>query len=96
LPHPALPAAVVFPDFSALTGAPKLASILGALMTVVLILSVLTLVVCAITWAIAGSHGSTHAATRAKTSLWIAVGTAALAGAGATWANFLLHLGTTL
>ena len=54
------------------------------------------LIVCAIVWAIASAHGNHHAATRARTGLWVAVGAAALAGAGVAWLNFLVDVGTRL
>jgi hypothetical protein len=86
----------VYPDFGGVGGADQLSSVIGALLTLVLIVAVLMVVVCAITWALANAHGNFQAAGRARTGLWIAIGTAALAGAGETWANFLLHLGSTL
>jgi hypothetical protein len=86
----------VYPNFGAVGGSGQLASVVGALLTVVLIVAVLMLVVCAITWALANSHGNYQTAGRARAGLWIAIGTAALAGAGVTWTNFLLHLGSTL
>jgi steroid 5-alpha reductase family enzyme len=86
----------VYPNFGGVGGADQLSSVIGALLTLVLVVAVLMLVVCAITWALANSHGNYQTAGRARTGLWVAVGTAALAGAGVTWANFLLHLGNTL
>ena len=86
----------VFPDFGGVGAASQLRSIVGALLTFVLITAVLMLIVCAIIWAIASAHGNYQAATRARTGLWVAVGAAALAGAGVTWLNFLLRIGTHL
>jgi len=86
----------VFPNLAAVTGAGDLRSVVGALLMFVLIIAVLMLIVCATTWATASAHGNHHAATRARTGLWVAVGAAALAGAGVAWLNFLLHLGSTL
>nr|WP_300146844.1 DUF6112 family protein [Propionicimonas sp.] len=86
----------VFPDFGGVGAASQLRSIVGALLTFVLITAVLMLIVCAIVWAIASAHGNYQAATRARTGLWVAVGAAALAGAGVTWLNFLLRIGTHL
>ena len=86
----------VFPDFGGVGGAADLRSIVGALLMFVLIIAVLMLIVCAIVWAIASAHGNYQAATRARTGLWVAVGAAALAGAGVTWLNFLLRIGTHL
>jgi steroid 5-alpha reductase family enzyme len=86
----------VFPDFGGVGASGDLRSVVGALLTFVLIVAVLMLVVCAIVWAIASAHGNYQAATKARTGLWVAVGAAALAGAGVTWVNFLLDLGSTL
>lgn len=86
----------VFPDFGGVGGAGQLRTIVGALLTFVLIIAVLMLIVCAIAWAISSAHGNYHAATKARTGLFVAVGAAALAGAGVAWMNFLLHLGTQL
>ena len=81
----------VFPDFGGVGGAAELRASVGALPMVVLML-----IVCAIVWAIASAHGNHHAATRARTGLWVAVGAAALAGAGVAWLNFLVDVGTRL
>ena len=86
----------VFPDFGGVGGAAELRSIVGALLMFVLVTAVLMLIVCAIVWAIASAHGNHHAATRARTGLWVAVGAAALAGAGVAWLTFLLDVGTRL
>ena len=86
----------VFPDFGGVGGAAELRSIVGALLMFVLVTAVLMLIVCAIVWDIASAHGNHHAATRARTGLWVAVGAAALAGAGVAWLNFLLDVGTRL
>jgi hypothetical protein len=86
----------VFPDFGGVGAAGELRSIVGALLMFVLIIAVLMLIVCAIVWATASAHGNYHAATRARTGLWVAVGAAALAGAGVAWLNFLLDVGTRL
>ncbi len=86
----------VFPDFGGVGGAAELRSTVGALLMFVLVTAVLMLIVCAIVWAIASAHGNHHAATRARTGLWVAVGAAALAGAGVAWLNFLVDVGTRL
>ena len=86
----------VFPDFDGVGGAAELQSIVGALLTFVLITAVLMLIVCAIVWAIGAANGNYQAATKARTGLWVSVGAAALAGAGVAWMNFLLDLGTQL
>ncbi len=86
----------VFPDFGGVGGSGELRSIVGALLMFVLIIAVLMLVVCAIVWAVASAHGNYQAATKARTGLWVAVGAAALAGAGVAWLNFLLGVGAEL
>ncbi|KJL26502.1 hypothetical protein RL72_01026 [Microbacterium azadirachtae] len=83
----------VFPDFGAVGASGELASVIGALLTIILIAAVLTLIVSAIFWAIASSTGSPYAAQKARVGVFVAIGTAALAGAGITWTNFLLTLG---
>ncbi|WP_345750903.1 DUF6112 family protein [Microbacterium rhizophilus] len=83
----------VFPDFGAVGDGGTLADVVGALLTLVLIVAVLMVVVCAIAWALASSAGNYQAATRARIGVWIAVGSAGLAGAGLAWANFLMDVG---
>lgn len=83
----------VFPDFSAVNGAADFATAIGALLTFVLVFAVLMLIVSAIAWAISASTGNPHWAGKARVGVFIAAGTAALAGAGIVWANALLILG---
>jgi hypothetical protein len=90
------PMASVFPDFGALDGAGQLKAVIGALLTFVLIIAVLMLIVCAVTWAVSSAHGNYQASTKARTGLFVALGAAALAGAGVAWMNFLLGVGATL
>ena len=85
----------VFPDFDGLGGIGDLRAVVGALLTFVLIVAVLMLIVCAIIWAVASSSGNHHATVKARTGLFVALGAAALAGAGVTWLNFLLDIGRT-
>lgn len=86
----------VFPDFGAVGGASDLRTVAGALLTFVLVTAVLMLIICAIGWAMSASSGNYQAATRARTGLWVAIGAAATAGAGAAWLNWLIDLGSTL
>lgn len=91
-----IPSVDVYPDFGGVGGAHVLTGIVGALLTITLIVAILMLVVCAITWAIATSHGNHAAAGNARTGMWVCLGGAVLAGAGVAWLNFLLGVGTTL
>ena len=86
----------VFPDFGAVGGAAELQSIVGALMTFVLIIAVLMMIISGVTWALASANGHFQTATRARIGVWVACGAAALAGVGVTWVNFLLGVGSTL
>lgn len=95
-PSHRLHAADVFPDFGGVGGTSDLSSIVGALLTVVLIVAVLMLLVCAITWALSSANGNYSAAGKARSGLFVAIGAAALAGAGVAWMNFLINLGTGL
>lgn len=86
----------VFPDFGGVGGVDDLRAIVGTLLMFVLIIAVLMLIVCTIIWVIASSSGNYQAATRARVGLFVAIGTAALAGSGVAWVNFLLNIGTGL
>ncbi len=86
----------VFPDFGGVGAADDLRTVIGALLMFVLIVAVLMLIVSAIIWAIASSTGNAHAAIKARLGAWVALGTAALAGAGVAWVNFLLGVGEQL
>lgn len=63
----------VFPDFDAVGGRDTIMQALGALLTVVLIFSVLMLLVSAIVWAVAAVHGNQQAASQARTGALVAL-----------------------
>lgn len=86
----------VYPDFDAVGGRSTLIGIVGALLTITLIVAVLMLIICAIVWAVSSSTGNITAATRGRVGVFVSIGAAALAGAGVAWVNFLLRVGTTL
>ena len=86
----------IFPDFGAVGGGSDLRAIVGALLMYVFVFAVLTILICAITWAIASSHGNYQSAVRSRTGLFVAVGAAGLAGAGVAWMNFLIGVGHQL
>lgn len=86
----------VYPNLNGVAGVGQLESVIGALMTIVLVLAVLMIVVCTAVWAICSSHGNHPAASKARTGLLVALGAAVLDGAGIAWINFLLHIGPTL
>jgi len=83
----------VFPDFDAVNGASGLAAAIGALLTFVLVIAVLMLIICAIAWGVGSALGNAQIVFRARTGCFVAIGAAALAGAGVAWANFLITVG---
>lgn len=86
----------VFPDFDAVGGQGLILQVLGALLTVVLILAVLMLLISAIVWAIASAHCNHQAASRGRIGVLVAIGAAALAGGGVAWMNFLIGVGSNI
>jgi len=86
----------VGPDFGAVGGSSELRVIVGALLTYALIIAVLMIVLCAVTWAVSSAHGNWQTSSKAKTGLAVALGGAALTGGALAWANWLLDLGATL
>lgn len=86
----------IYPDFSALGDNTTLHNVIGALLTFVLITTVLTMLISGITWALATANGNHTTATKARTGILVALGTATLAGAGITWLNWLINLGNQL
>ena len=87
---------LVSPDFGAVDGASGLQAIVGALLTYGLIIAVLMVVVCAVTWGLGSAHGSWHVCAKAKSGLLVALGGAGLTGGALAWGNWLLDLGATL
>jgi hypothetical protein len=86
----------VYPNLPGVGGAGQLKTVIGALMTIVLIVAVLMIVICAVAWAVSASHGNYRAVGKARAGLFVALGAAALDGAGMAWLDFLLHLGSRL
>lgn len=86
----------VFPDFDSLGGIGELKAVIGAALTLVLIVAVLMIIVSAIIWAVATSTGNHTVASKARSGLLVALGAAALAGAGVAWVNWLINLGGQL
>ena len=80
------------PDFSVINASTDLTTVIGALMTVALVVAVAVLVVSAVTWAIATGAGAWQVASRARVGVLVALGGAVLAGAVVAWSTWLLHL----
>lgn len=86
----------VFPNFDSLGGIGDISTVIGAMLTVILIVAVLMLIVCAIIWATAASTGNPGLSSKGRTGVLVAIGAAALAGAGVAWINWLVNLGGQL
>ena len=86
----------VFPDFGSLSGIGDLATAIGAMLTVILVTAVLMIIISAITWALASSTGNPTVAAKARAGVFVALGTAILAGGGVTWVNWLISVGGQL
>ncbi|WP_392426049.1 DUF6112 family protein [Barrientosiimonas humi] len=86
----------VFPNFDGLGGIGDLKQVIGALLMFVLIIAVLMLIVSAICWAIAASHGNYAAAAKGRVGVLVALGAAVLAGGGVAWINWLITIGRQL
>ncbi len=86
----------VFPDFGSMSGIGDLKVVIGAMLTIILVVAVLMIIVSAIIWAISTSSGNPAVAAKARAGVSVALGAAILAGGGVTWLNWLIHLGEQL
>ena len=86
----------VFPNFDGLSGVGDLKTVIGAALTIVLVIAVLMIIISAIIWAIATGPGNTSIAAKARAGVLVALGAAVLAGAGVAWINWLINLGEQL
>ena len=81
------------PNSSGLPGIEQLRIIVGAVMTVGLILSVLALIVSAIIWAYGSNSSNPHLAGRGKIGVLVSCGAAVVCGASVTLINFFWGVG---
>lgn len=86
----------VFPDFGGLGGIDDLKVVIGAMLTIILVVAVLMVIVSAILWAVASSTGKPGLASKGRTGVFVAIGAATLAGCGVAWINWLINLGGQL
>lgn len=81
------------PNSNGLPGINQLSTIVGAVMTVGLILAVLALIISAIVWAIGANSSNPHLAGRGKLGVLISCGAAIICGASVTVVNFFWGVG---
>jgi hypothetical protein len=83
------------PNLGAVTNT-GISDVVGALLTITLVVAVCLLIGCAVAWAIATGTGAWQATARARTGVLVALGGAALAGGALAWTNWLLDTGARL
>ncbi|MEI5582287.1 MULTISPECIES: DUF6112 family protein [unclassified Agromyces] len=81
------------PNGTGLPGIDQLRIIVGAVMTVGLILSVLALLVSAIVWGFGSNSSNPHLASRGKLGVLVACGAAIICGGAVTLINFFWNVG---
>lgn len=91
-----LPAIDIAPNDTGLPGIGALRTIVGAVMTVGLILSALALIVAAIVWAFGSNSANPHLASSGKLGVLFSCGAAVICGASVTLINFFWGVGQTV
>jgi hypothetical protein len=88
-----IPVIDIDPNGTGLPGIDQLRIIVGAVMTVGLILSVLALLVSAIVWGFGANSSNPHLASRGKLGVLVACGAAIICGGAVTLINFFWNVG---
>lgn len=86
----------ITPNGTGLPGIEQLRTIVGAVMTVGLILSVLALIVAAIVWGFGANSSNPHLASRGKLGVLVSCGAAIICGAAVTLVNFFWSVGQSV
>lgn len=81
------------PNSDGLPGIGQLRDIVGASMTVGLILAVLALIISAVVWALGANSSNPHLAGRGKLGVLVALGAAIVTGAAVALVNFFWNVG---
>lgn len=84
------------PNSTGLPGIGQLRKIVGASMTVGLILAVFALIISAVVWALGSNSSNPHLAGRGKLGVLVAVGAAIVTGAAVALVNFFWNVGQTI
>ena len=83
----------ITPNSDGLPGIGQLRAIVGASMTVGLILAVLALIISAIVWALGANSSNPHLAGRGKLGVLVGLGAAVICGASVALVNFFWNVG---
>ena len=86
----------ISPNSDGLPGIAQLRTIVGAVMTIGLILSVLALIISAIVWGFGANSSNPHLAGRGKTGVLVSCGAAVICGAAVTLVNFFWNVGQSV
>ena len=81
------------PNTDGLPGIEQLRVIVGAAMTVGLILAVLALIISAVVWGYGANSSNPHLASRGKVGVLVSCGAAIICGASVTLINFFWGVG---
>ena len=81
------------PNSNGLPGIGQLKKIVGASMTVGLVLAVLALIISALVWTLGANSSNPHLAGRGKLGVLVALGAAIVCGASVTLVNFFWNVG---
>jgi hypothetical protein len=84
------------PNSNGLPGISQLKSIVGASMTIGLILAVLGLIVSAVVWALGANSSNPHLAGRGKFGVLVGLGAAIVTGASVALVNFFWNVGQSV
>ena len=84
------------PNTDGLPGIEQLRVIVGAAMTVGLILAVLALIISAIVWGFGANSSNPHLASRGKIGVLVSCGAAVICGASVTLVNFFWNVGQSV
>lgn len=83
----------IVPNGTGLPGIEQLRVIVGAVMTIGLIMSVLALIIAAIVWGFGSNSSNPHLASRGKSGVLVACAAAIVCGASVTLVNFFWDVG---
>jgi hypothetical protein len=86
----------ISPNSDGLPGIGQLRGIVGASMTVGLILAVLAVIVSAIVWALGANSSNPHLAGRGKFGVLVGLGAAIITGASVALVNFFWNVGQSV
>jgi hypothetical protein len=84
------------PNTDGLPGIEQLRVIVGAAMTVGLILAVLALIISAVVWGYGANSSNPHLAGRGKIGVLVSCGAAIICGASVTLINFVWNVGQSV